>query len=47
MHASALTNDLTTGRPLPGILRFAVPLVFGTLFQQFYSVADTAVVGRQ
>lgn len=43
---AALTNDLTAGRPLPKILRFAVPLVFGTLFQQFYSVADTAIVGR-
>lgn len=43
---AALTNDLTVGRPLPKILRFAVPLVFGTLFQQFYSVADTAIVGR-
>ena len=28
------TTDLTVGRPLPQILKFALPLVLGTLFQQ-------------
>ena len=28
------------------ILRFALPLVLGTLFQQLYSFADTVIVGR-
>ena len=27
------TTDLTVGRPLAQILRFALPLVLGTLFQ--------------
>ena len=27
------TTDLTVGRPLPQILKFALPLVLGTLFQ--------------
>ena len=40
------TTDLTTGRPLKRILRFALPLVLGTLFQQLYSFADTVIVGR-
>ncbi len=40
------TTDLTTGRPLTQILRFALPLVLGTLFQQLYSFADTVIVGR-
>lgn len=31
------TTDLTVGRPLPQILKFALPLVLGTLFQQLYS----------
>ena len=30
------TIDLTVGRPLPQILKFALPLVLGTLFQQLY-----------
>ena len=40
------TNDLTVGRPLTRILKFALPLVLGTLFQQLYSFADTVIVGR-
>lgn len=40
------TTDLTVGRPLPQILKFALPLVLGTLFQQLYSFADTVIVGR-
>lgn len=40
------TADLTVGRPLTQILRFALPLVLGTLFQQLYSFADTVIVGR-
>ena len=39
------TTDLTVGRPLPQILKFALPLVLGTLFQQLYSFMDTMVVG--
>lgn len=38
--------DLTVGRPLKQILLFALPLVFGTMFQQLYSFADTVIVGR-
>lgn len=40
------TTDLTVGRPLTQILRFALPLVLGTLFQQLYSFVDTVIVGR-
>ena len=39
-------TDLTVGKPLFQILRFALPLVLGTLFQQLYSFADTVIVGR-
>ena len=41
-----LTRDLTEGRPLKQIISFALPLLFGLLFQQLYSFVDTAVVGR-
>ena len=36
---------MTTGDPVSLILGFAIPMLFGTLFQQFYSMADTIIVG--
>ena len=42
----SMTRDLTEGKPLKLILSFAAPLLFGMLFQQFYSFVDTAIVGR-
>ena len=41
-----MTKDLTSGAPLRVIALFALPLVLGNLFQQFYSLADTIIVGR-
>ena len=41
-----MTKDMTRGDPLRLILAFAVPLMLGSLFQQFYSLADTIIVGR-
>lgn len=41
-----MTKDLTCGNPLKVILWFAFPLVLGNLFQQFYNLADTIIVGR-
>ena len=38
--------DLLTGAPWKKILRFAVPLFIGNLFQQFYNTADSIIVGR-
>ena len=40
------TKNLTEGSPARLILEFAVPMFLGLLFQQFYSMADTIVVGR-
>jgi putative MATE family efflux protein len=40
------TKDLTDGSPMRLILGFAVPLLFGMLFQQFYSLVDTIIVGK-
>ena len=37
---------MTQGSPLKLILAFAVPLMLGSLFQQFYNLADTIIVGR-
>ena len=38
--------NMTRGRPLPLLVSFALPLMFGNLFQQLYTVVDTAIVGR-
>ena len=46
MESKQKTMDLTTGHPLKQILIFSIPLVFGTIFQQLYSFADTVIVGR-
>ena len=47
MHSqSAKLTDMTTGAILPHILRFALPLFIGNLFQQFYNTTDSFVVGR-
>ena len=44
----AKTNvvDMTKGNPLPLLIKFSIPLVFGSIFQQLYSFVDTAIVGR-
>ena len=41
-----MVKDMTRGKPLQVILLFCGPLVLGSLFQQFYSMADTLIVGR-
>jgi putative MATE family efflux protein len=41
-----MTRDMTTGSPLKQILSFCVPLLFGNLFQQFYNMADSIIVGK-
>lgn len=42
----SMTKDLTKGNPTKLILLFTLPLLLGNLFQQFYSMADTVIVGR-
>ena len=42
----ARVKDMTKGSPLKLILGFALPLMFGNIFQQLYSMVDTIVVGR-
>ncbi len=38
-------KNLTVGKPLKLILTFALPLFVGQLFQLFYNLADTRIVG--
>ena len=41
-----MTKDMTTGNPVKLILFFSIPLLIGNVFQQFYSMVDTIIVGR-
>ena len=41
-----MEKDMTKGSPMKLILGFAVPLLFGLIFQQFYSMVDTIIVGK-
>lgn len=38
--------DLTEGRPFRALLIFALPVIGGNLFQLFYTLADSVIVGR-
>lgn len=38
-------SDMTEGNSLKLILRFAIPLFIGTLFQQAYNIIDTMIAG--
>ena len=41
------THKMTEGNPLSTILLFAVPMILSNLFQQFYNVIDTVIVGKR
>jgi putative MATE family efflux protein len=41
-----MTKNLTVGNPGVLIVSFTLPLLIGNLFQQFYNMADTFIVGR-
>lgn len=42
-----MKNDyLITENPLKALLYFALPMIIGNFFQQTYTMADSAIVGR-
>lgn len=41
-----MTKDMTAGNPLKLILLFSIPVLLGNIFQQFYNMVDTIIVGR-
>lgn len=43
---SALQKDMTSGNPGKIILNFTLPIFWGNVFQQFYNMADTMIVGK-
>ncbi len=40
------TKDLTEGSITRHLISFSLPVLMGLLFQQFYNIVDTAIVGR-
>ncbi|WP_310602054.1 MATE family efflux transporter [Anaerosporobacter sp.] len=44
--SKSATQNMTVGSPIKLIARFFVPLLFGMLFQQFYNMMDTMIVGQ-
>lgn len=41
-----MTKDLTTGKIMPILVNFTVPLVLGNLFQMTYNAVDSIIVGH-
>lgn len=41
-----MVKDMTKGSPMKLILGFAIPMLMGMLFQQFYNLVDTMIVGK-
>lgn len=44
--ANTAMKDMTTGSPTKLLLGFFFPMLFGMLFQQFYNMVDTIIVGK-
>ena len=40
------TVDMTKGSILPKMIRFALPVLLGMLFQRIYNFVDVYIVGR-
>lgn len=41
-----MVRNLTAGNPAKQILLFSLPILIGNIFQQFYSMVDTIIVGQ-
>lgn len=41
-----MERDMTVGSPTKMIISFTIPVFLGNVFQQFYSMADTIIVGK-
>lgn len=41
-----MTNDMTRGNPLKLIILFTIPVLIGNIFQNFYNIVDSIIVGQ-
>lgn len=46
MENSKYVCDMTKGNEVSLLLRFALPMLVGNIFQQFYNMVDSVIVGR-
>lgn len=46
LEVNGLVRDMTTGNSAKKLLLFAMPLLVGTVFQQFYNMVDSIIVGQ-
>lgn len=46
MAEKSVQTDMTVGSPAKIIVNFTIPIFIGNMFQQFYSMADTIIVGK-
>ncbi len=44
--SKSITRDMTNGSPAKLIIKFSIPMLIGNLFQQFYNMVDSIVVGK-
>lgn len=44
--AKQYVNDMTEGNEMSLLLKFTVPMLIGNLFQQFYNMVDSIIVGN-
>lgn len=43
---SSTKGNMSTGNPAKILIFFAIPMIVGNLFQQFYNIADSIIVGN-
>lgn len=41
-----MVNDMTRGNPTKLLIKFALPMLVGNLFQQLYNIVDSVIVGK-
>ncbi len=44
--AKRYVTDMTSGNEIALLIKFTIPMLLGNLFQQFYNLADTVIVGQ-
>ena len=46
MSDNRTKGSMTEGSPVKCMLAFAIPMILGNLFQQFYNLVDSMIVGK-
>ena len=46
MNNKSVKGSMISGNPAKELIIFAIPMILGNLFQQFYNIADSVIVGK-